>query len=174
MFVSILFYVTLALLALYVSWKSHIKPVTIPVAASSPLTPVPTSSPVSIEQSPSIPEIFPLKKPISPQKETKYTIKLTNSRISNPTDDKENTISSGIKNSKQYSTQEEKQRDLELTSFILKETEKSILELKTKHRNPLGSLSSNIVRRPPYNPNVPEFQPKIVLNPNAQDFCPIR
>lgn len=112
---------------------------------------------------------------IETKQQPKYKVKLLSQRLSTKAN-KENSVPSAqytikaVKSS--YSNFEEKARKLELTDFILKETEKSILELQTRNRAPLNNLSTNNMQS--FNPEVAEFVPKLFLNPEAQDFRPIR
>jgi hypothetical protein len=57
-----------------------------------------------------------------------------------------------------------------IETFILKEIENSVKELKTK-RTPFAMIDLNVVANQ-LNPDVSEFRPKPRLNPHAEDFKP--
>ncbi|CAG9320401.1 unnamed protein product [Blepharisma stoltei] len=181
MLLSIIFYVLLALIALYCTWRTNLK-------ANSQIPPAPVKSqtiPASHQEN----KIQPPSQPIKVERKAIQPLQIQNptkkAQSIPPSENKENINNSVclpineakyniVLKSQPISKPEEKRRDLEFTSFILKETEKSIEELISKPRKPLGSISEGAMRRSLYDPNVPEFHPKLRLNPDAQDFCPIK
>ncbi|CAG9330874.1 unnamed protein product [Blepharisma stoltei] len=194
MFSSIAFYILLALFALYFTWKNQIKaksqaitvlqqPQTIPISSQPIETPAPSQNVENEIPRPSQ-EAKEEPKTVEQPATQMYTVKTHTPKSINQSENKENVSSASVQNndtkynivlkSKPASKPEEKRKNLELTSFILKETEKSIQELISKPRSPLESINPTTMRSQFYDPNVPEFQPKLRLNPNAQDFCPIK